>query len=264
MDLTFAKLILSALVLPPAGPLLLALLGLLLRARLRKLGLLLGLMGLLSLWLLSCSAVAISLSRLLLPQPPVISAQDLQSVQAIVVLGGGVVPRAEEYGSAQLTSATLARLRYGVHLARRSGKPLGFAGGVGWGAAGTANPPEATVAAQVAQSDYGLRLRWLDAASRDTMENARLARAAMKADGIARIALVSDSWHLPRAQVEFERAGFQVVPAPTRFPVASESALMEWLPSAHGLALSRQVIREWLGLLLQKDAFRFLAARPPA
>lgn len=256
MDAAFLKLIVSALVLPPAGPLLLAVLGLglALRARRRALGLATAFTGLLALWLLSCNAVAIGLAQQLLPQPALIAPAQLQAVQAIVVLGGGVVPRADEYGSAQLSSATLARLRYGVHLARRSGKPLGFAGGVGWAAAGTANPPEAQVAARVAQDDYGLKLRWLDAGSRDTAENARLAHAAMRADGITRIALVSDSWHLPRAQVEFERAGFQVTPAPTRYPVASESTLMEWMPSAHGLELSRLVIRERLGLLLQRIA----------
>ncbi|HSV48521.1 MAG TPA: YdcF family protein [Ramlibacter sp.] len=252
MDANLAKVIVSTLILPPAGPLLLALLGLLLRSRLRKLGLLVGLTGLASLWLLSCSAVAVILARGLLPQPPVLGPQDLQSVQALVVVGGGVVPRADEYGAAQLTSATLARLRYGVYLARRTGMPLGFAGGVGWAMAGTATPPEGTVAAQVAATDYGVRLRWLDSQSRDTVENARNMRTLMKADGIERIALISDSWHLPRAQVEFERAGFQVVPAPTRYPAPSQGAAVEWLPSASGLELSHHVVREWLGLLVQK------------
>ncbi|RYF39712.1 MAG: YdcF family protein, partial [Comamonadaceae bacterium] len=54
--------------------------------------------------------------------------------------------------------------------------------------------------------------------------------------------------HIPRAALEFRRAGFEVLPAPTGYAVVRERPALEWLPSAHGLAMSRQVVREWLGL----------------
>lgn len=241
------KPLLSALALPPAGPLLLVLIGLAWGLR-RRAGVLLALLGATGLWLLSCNAVGIWLAQSLLAMPAPITAQQLQSVQAIVVLGGGIKGDAPEYGAAQPSGHTLARLRYGARLARQSGKPLAFAGGVGWAAAGTGMAPEGEVARRVLQEDWGLALRWMDGRSRDTAENAREMRRVMQADGIASVALVTDAWHMPRSALAFEQAGFAVVAAPTGFPTARARPLLEWLPSAEGLSLSRQVLREWLAL----------------
>lgn len=242
------KPILTALVLPPAGPLLLALLGLVLIARRRlRGGLALALLSLAALWLLSCHAVAICLAGALLPAVEPVRPEQLARVQAIVVLGGGVESQAPEYGVAQPSSYTLGRLRYGATLARRSGKPLAFGGGVGWASSGTDTPPEAQTAERTLQ-EFGVRLRWSDSRSRDTAENARELRRLLAADGVHRIALVTDAWHMPRSLLEFGRAGFEVVPAPTRFPLPNNRPLIEWLPSGEGLGLSRQVLREALGL----------------
>jgi hypothetical protein len=41
-----------------------------------------------------------------------------------------------------------------------------------------------------------------------------------------------------------------VVQAPTGFPAAETRPLLTWLPSSEGLTLSRQVLREGLGLLI--------------
>ena len=133
------------------------------------------LLGLALLWFLSCNAVAIGLAQSLLLQVTPLAPQQLQAgpVQAIVVLGGGVVPQAPEYGQAQPSAHTLARLRYGAWLARKSGKPLAFACDVGWSAQGTSSAPEGEAARRVAIEDYGLELRWVDERSRDTSENVR-------------------------------------------------------------------------------------------
>lgn len=251
MELGELKPVLTTLVLPPAGPLLLALLGLAWAARHRRAGIALALAAIVSLFALSTNAVATLLAEALLPLPPVVHPEQLRDVQAIVVLGGGVLPQAAEYGGmAQPNGNTGARLRYGAWLARRTGKPLAFAGGVGWGAAGTQVETEGAVARRALQEDYGLALRWMDDQSRDTRENAQRMMERMRADRIQRIALVSDAWHLPRAAGHFRAAGFQVVPAPTGLPGWRERPVLEWLPSAHGLLGSRQVLREWLGLKL--------------
>ncbi len=261
MNLGELKPLLSTLVLPPAGPLLLVALGLLLawpRKKRRKSaipGAALALLGVLLLWLLSCSAVAVWLGRHALPQVAPLPSEPALAlrqagVQAVVVLGGGVRPEAREYGQAQPSPATEARLRYGLHLARAAQLPLGFAGGVGWGASGMAGQPsEAQVAARYAEQ-AGLRIRWLDDRSRDTAENAQQMAALLQAQGIRRIALVTHAWHLPRAIAHFERAGFQVLPAPMGFIEAGERPLLQWLPSGEGLHDSRRVLREWLGLRL--------------
>lgn len=248
------KPVLATLVLPPAGPLLLLLLGLLWAGRRRAAGLALAALGFAVLWLLSCNAVAVALAGRLLP--PVQAAQPAQvaGMQAIVVLGGGVLPQAAEYGNAQPGPHTLQRLRYGAWLARHTGLPVGFAGGVGWAAAGTATQSEGAVARRVMQEEYGIALQWVDERSRDTGENARHMAQQLLPAGVRRIALVTDATHVPRAMGHFRAAGFEVLPAPTGFPGASGRALLEWLPSSDGISTSRQVLREWLASLVAGTA----------
>lgn len=247
MELGYLKPVLTALVLPPAGPLLLAMLGLLLARRLRLAAWVSGL-ALLALWLLSTHAVAIALARLLLPLPAPVGLAELRQarVQAVVVLGGGVLPEAPEYGFAQPNNVTFARLRYGVRLARTANLPLGISGGLGWAGRGTATEADAVVAA--ARQDLGLVPRWADDRSRDTRENARQMAALLRKDGVNRIALVSDAWHLPRATAEFRAAGLEVLPAPTQLPLPANSRITEALPSVTGLYWSYYSLREWLGL----------------
>ena len=250
-ELGALKPLLTSLLMPPLAPLLLALLGVLLAFKRKRGGLALATLSLMALWLLSCHGTAVWLARHALPQFDPVSALQLKTgqVQAIVVLGGGLLPEAPEYGGAyQPSPSTAARLRYGVWLARQSGLPLAFSGGTGWAAEGMQAASEAEVATQVALQDYGFTLRWSEAASRDTSGNARLLAPLLQRDGVQRIALVTDAWHLPRAVAAFERAGLSVTPAPMGFVLPVARDLLQWLPSAHGLLASQQVLRECLGL----------------
>ena len=254
MDFGSLKPLLTTLVLPPASPLLLIGLGLLLAARKKAAGLLLVFSAAALLWLLSCHAVAVWLALNLLPQQTALSVPALKSsgAQAIVVLGGGVHPVSPEYGEPQASPAAAMRLRYGAWLARQTGLPVAFAGGLGWGAANGQLLSEGEIARRAALQDYGLTLRWIDKQSRDTAENARLLRPLLEKDKVQRIALVTHAWHMPRAIGAFERAGFKVVAAPTGFILPARNRLLEWLPSSDGLDASRVVIKEWLGLLAQR------------
>jgi uncharacterized SAM-binding protein YcdF (DUF218 family) len=201
MQIGEIKALVAALLLPPAGPLLLAAAGLLLARRHAREGLSLSAGALVLLWLLSCHGVAVQLAQHLLPQARPVSVVDLRRarVQAVVVLGGGVLPAAPEYGGQpQPSPYTLARLRYGVRLARQSDLPLAFSGGVGWSGRGTAT--EADAVRLAARHDFGLEPRWLEGAARDTAQNAERLAPLLRRDGVTRIALVSDAWHLPRAQ----------------------------------------------------------------
>ena len=84
------KPLLSALILPPASPLLLIFAGSLLLRFSRRWAQAAIFSGALILWILSCSASAYGLNHLLLRSYPPMAAADLQKAQAIVVLGGGV------------------------------------------------------------------------------------------------------------------------------------------------------------------------------
>lgn len=248
------KPIFATLLLPPAAPLLLVLLGLLLAARKKAAGLALIFLAAALLWLLSCHAVAVWLAQNILPQHAPLQVAALKSggVQAIVVLGGGVHPVAPEYGEPQASAAATMRLRYGAWLARHTGLPVAFAGGMGWGAASAQTLSEGEVARRAALQDYGLTLRWIDSQSRDTAENAQFLRPLMRKDKVQHIALVTHAWHMPRSVAAFERAGFKVTAAPMGFILPSRNGLLEWLPSSDGLDSSRVVLKEWLGLLAHR------------
>ena len=255
MELGNLKPLLTSLAMPPLALLLLALLGLLRTARKQRGGLALATVAVLTLWLLSCHGTAVWLGRHALPQFAATSAAQLQSgkVQAIVVLGGGLLPAAPEYGGQpQPSPSTAARLRYGLWLARPSNLPLAFTGGTGWAADGMQPASEAEVAAQVARQDYGVTLRWQESASRDTAGNARLLAPLLQQDGVQRIALVTDAWHMARSVQAFERAGLVVTPAPTGFVLPVESGFLQWLPSPRGLLASQQILRECLGLAVSR------------
>ena len=99
--------------------------------------------------------------------------------------------------------------------------------------------------------EFGVPVRWRETTSRDTAENANLSAPVLQAAGVRRIALVSHAWHLPRAAPLFERAGLQVVPAPTAFTAWPESALLGLLPSAGGMEASYWACHEWLGRAAQ-------------
>jgi uncharacterized SAM-binding protein YcdF (DUF218 family) len=240
------KPVLTALALPPTAPLLLALLGVMVATFRRGVGLFLVLVGIAGAFLFSTNGMALVLARHLMPPLQAAQVAQVQQVQAIVVLGGGVLPQASEYGVAQPGSHTLQRLRYGAWLARKAGKPLAFAGGIGWGAAGTQTEAEGTVARRVLQEEYGLPLKWLDDQSRDTAENATRMSAALRRDNIRRIALVTDATHMERASSAFRATGLEVLPAPTNFPIRTGQPLLEWLPSVTGISNCQQILREWL------------------
>lgn len=245
--------LLAALILPPAGPVLLALFGLWLASRgnsreetkrWRRTGLWLASASLLGLLVLSLPVIGSALMAPLEVHAPITSAQ-LKRVQAIVILGGGAYANAPEYGGATVGGASLERLRYGARLARESGLPVLVTGGSPFG-----GRPEGELMREALETDFGVKVRWVEAASRNTLENASQSGPLLKAAGITRIALVTHALHLPRAIPLFERQGLEVVPAPMAFSAGSSSRLDDLLPS--GLGSSRWALHEYLGRLYNR------------
>ena len=237
------KKLLSALLLPPVSLAALALFGLFIARRHPRAGRWLAGLSLLGLLTLSIPVVSVALMRSLETFPPA-TATALARVQAIVILGGGMRHGTPEYGGDTLDAYSLERVRYGVHLQKRTGLPILASGGAPFG-----GRPEAEAMKESIEEEFGGTVRWVESRSRDTTENARFSAAALSADGVSRIALVSHAWHLPRAIPLFERQGLEIVAAPTAFTTLPESRLAQWLPSARALAQSSAALREWLGKL---------------
>lgn len=232
--------VLSDLVLPPTSLIALSLLGLLLMRRRRALGIALIAVSQLALLALSVPVVAMALARTLEP-PPVQPAQ-LEKAEAIVILAGGSNRGSPEWGGETVKTYTLQRVRYGAHLARRTGLPVYVTGGTPAGG----NLAEATLMKDVLEREFAVPVRRAEVESDTTAENARFTARDLKAAGISRVALVTDAVHMPRSQRAFERAGLQVIACPTAY--AGQRPFQPWqlVPSPAALHLAHGALREWV------------------
>ena len=241
MDLFVAKKVVAALVLPPTGPLLLALLGLVLRPVRPRLGGGLAWLGVLSLVVLSLPSVSHTLLRHL-DDTPALDFARIGDAQAIVVLGGGL-RQAPEYGGDTLGRLTLERVRYAALVARRTKLPVLASGGSIHG-----RVAEALLMKQALEEEFGVQVRWTETASRDTHTNALETAAMLLPLGIRHVLLVAHSFDMPRASAEFRAAGLRVTPAPTHV-IASEAEYrhaLEYLPSMAALHGSYYAVYEML------------------
>jgi uncharacterized SAM-binding protein YcdF (DUF218 family) len=235
--------------LPPSGFILLSLLGIALLRRRQKLGLRLLVAGVLLNYLFSIPQTANTLNWLVQRHEPVTVPQLLAArPDAIVVLAGGRYRRAPEYGDDTVHLRTLGRLRYGAWLARQTSLPLLVSGGL---ACDECNRSEAALMRQVLEEEFGLTGVLIEDTSQTTWENAFHTAALLQPRGIRTIALVTNAAHTMRAVAAFQRAGFQVIPAPTLFFERSFEPLdpYSWIPSKEAVSQIYYDLHELLGHL---------------
>ena len=240
------KKLLTALALPPAGPLLLAALGLLLMRRWPRFGKTLAWCGLALLWLLATPAVTKPMLAAIEDIPPLDPAR-ARSAQAIVVLGGGSYPVAPEYGGDTVSRWSLERIRYAARLQRQTGLPVLVTGGAPLG-----GMPEGRSMKAALEKDFGVAVRWVEAASADTRENARFSVPLLREAGVKRVLLVTHAWHMRRAQSAFAAAGLDAIAAPTAYETTSPFLMTDLLPGPGGLQAGRIALHEQLGLIVQR------------
>jgi uncharacterized SAM-binding protein YcdF (DUF218 family) len=116
----------------------------------------------------------------------------LSRAEAIVILAGVKYANAPEYDGDTVNTTTLERIRYGIHLQKKTQLPILVTGGAPFGGS-----PEAEIMAATIHEDFRASVRWIENKSRDTSENAEFFAAILKQFGITNIALVSQAWHLP-------------------------------------------------------------------
>ena len=228
--------VLTALVLPPVGLLLLALAAALLGWRWLVAGAVLAV-------LLLATPLGAGLLRHSLESE--IAHQPAPAVPpgAIIVLGAEI-----QFGhhGGEIGPMTLERLRHGAALHRLTGLPLLVTGGVL--APGT--PALAVLMARSLAEDFGAPPRWVEPRAVNTRENAAFSVALLRAEGIGSAHLVSHGWHLPRAMALFTGQGLVTLPAPLRPPQVPGHAPSDFLPRADRLGESWFALREWAGRLV--------------
>jgi uncharacterized SAM-binding protein YcdF (DUF218 family) len=225
------------LILPPAGPLILAIIGLALMPRRRKLGGALVITAVAALWLCATPVVADVLTRMAERYPSLDPSKPV-SAQAVVILGGGSVHSAPEYAGSVAEGDTLYRLVYGAFVARRTSLPILVTG----------SREEAAAMSATLSRSLGVNARWIENQSGDTFENARFSARLLRAAGIQRIVVVTSANHEWRAAHEFMAAGFVVIPAPVGgdAPRAARG-VFGFIPGPGGLERSYSAIYELLG-----------------
>jgi uncharacterized SAM-binding protein YcdF (DUF218 family) len=255
--------ILKYLVLPPGGLILLLLLGFLLVRGV--LGRIFIFVALSLLALISLPAVAERLAAGLEPYPALTPSElSPSSADAILILGGDRYSWAPEYGEDTVGPLTLERLRYGAFLHRHTGLPVYLSGG---------SPPQegtplARLMSQVLEEEFAVKPAGVEDRSRTTWENAAYAAPMLQRDGVRRVLLVTQAWHMPRAVESFKRVGVKVVPAPTAFfhREGGEGGYSDWLPNANACVISYYAIHEYVGQAWYqlKEAFSGSKPQPAA
>ena len=170
----------------------------------------------------------------------------LPGADAIVILGGST--RGDTHWSSMADLNTAAdRITHGLALYKAGKAPLVLVSG----GSTTGSRPEAE---QI--GDY-LELMGLPASalllerqSLDTRQNATYSRVLLEGRGVNRILLVTSAYHLRRAVPLFERAGFDVIPAPTDYQrLVGRPAVPRWLPTVDDLGRTTGAIKDYVGFV---------------
>lgn len=192
-----------------------------------------------------CSTALFADWALSLLSPAYVDPQQHTNAQAIVALAGGTSGHAPEYGTDTVSRLTLVRVRYAAKLHRLTGKPILVSGGSVSG--------KTTAEAQQMQAllteEFNVPVRWIEDRSRNTFENAIESHRMLAPVGLTTIYLVTHAWHIPRAQLAFEHAGFVVIAAPTEFKRIEDIGVHDLLPRASALVNSYYFFHEGFGYL---------------
>jgi uncharacterized SAM-binding protein YcdF (DUF218 family) len=199
-----------------------------------------------ALQVLGGAALAVGLVIAFTPLVPLLAgglamAPRLEPADAIVVLGGDVAP------DGTLSGASLRRAIHGIRLYRRGLAPRLVFTGV---PARRRTPEEPAVRVALARELGIPAAAILALPTWTTREEGERIRAALAPLGARRILLVTDSQHLLRAGGVFERAGFEVLPAP------ADARPHDASPESR-LALAREVAKE----LVARAFYQLGAAR---
>jgi len=118
---------------------------------------------------------------------------------------------------------------------------------------------EAVLMKKALEDEFGVEVRWVEASSRNTHENAVNSAKILRQAGIDSAILVAHGFDMRRAEAEFAAAGLKVIPAPTGIPGATYDNPLELLPSVGALQGSYYALYE----LLANTARGIASPAPP-
>lgn len=232
--------------LPPAGLFLMFAAGLVLARWRRRAGRIVCRGAVALLYLLSTGAGSWLLVHPLEQLEPPLMSTTGSRAGAIVVLSAGRIRRSPEYEDRPMPDfITLNRMTYAAHVVRARKLPLLVTGGF---VSEMRDESLAVGMQRVFQDAFQLPVRWVEARSRNTAENAQFSAPILRAAGVDRIILITDAMHMRRARLSFERAGMHVTSGPTFYHEPGRFDPLRLIPSAENLRRSHYALYEWLGL----------------
>jgi len=243
--------LLSQLLLPPGGLIVLAGLGGLFIKR--TWGKLLLMLALLLLWGLSTEPVRDVLTKPLEFQYPALHGDFVANEKtAIVLLGGGVYEQPPEYdGQDYLHNFALMRTLYAASLAKKTGLNVYATGGK---PLGDQHDAEGDVMKRVLiESGVDEAHVFAENLANNTWENASLMQVMLKKHGITTVILVTSAWHMPRSVACFRAQGLMVIPAPTDYLTKmSAYDMRSYVPEMRTFYDSSLALHEYLGLFFYR------------
>ena len=222
----------------------------------RRHALLLGTLAVAWLWFWSLPIVGIWLSnQIAAPYPPQHPQQVVQA-EAIVILGGGMIPTDRYHLMPDLNKAA-DRIWYGAQLYHAGKAPLVVLSG---GHNPAVHTQSAAVAMQQLTHDLGVptEATLLEGRSRNTQQNAEYTAEMLQQRGIKIILLVTSASHMGRSLQHFQRAGLDPIPAATDYKQDTKTGWRAWIPDVNDLhdnaAILKEYVGQWLGTSVQWSA----------
>lgn len=186
---------------------------------------------------------------------------EVPQAPAIVVLGGGVLPKVPPRPWVEVGDNG-DRVLYGAKLYREGKAPfLILSGGrIDWKKGG---PPESRDMAEIAQL-MGVPASAIlqDPFSLNTYQNAVNVRKILDEKAIQRrVLLVTSATHMPRSLAIFKRQGIDAIATPTDFAYIQsqeqeqktwQGTLLNLLPDAERLGNTTRVLKEYIGIVVYR------------
>jgi uncharacterized SAM-binding protein YcdF (DUF218 family) len=164
------------------------------------------------------------------------------SPQVIIVPSLGY----QDEGSGRGVDAlTLERLAKAADLARSTGLPVLVSGGRD----GAEGPSLGELMAQRLMFQFEVREPWIESKAINTAENAAFSAAILKPKGISAAYLVTQDWHMARAQLAYAAYGIATVPAAISTGSLNGPPRARWLPSLSAGSRSAWAVHEIIGLI---------------
>ncbi|QIM67803.1 hypothetical protein A4G16_01250 [Mannheimia granulomatis] len=172
-----------------------------------------------------------------------------KTAQAIVVLGGGLRDSRELFGQLATTGIPLERMRYAAYLHKETGLPILVTG------SSLNGTSEAKVMADEFKMFFNIEIKWQENNAKTTKENAIFSREILAKENINKIILVTNQWHMKRAEMLFTQQGFEVLPASVGSgdtPDHYSLNFMHFIPQAGAMNSNMLALKEWIGYWKEK------------